>query len=197
MIGYLKGKIISKKPTKLLLDVNGVGYNLNISINTFEKIGDVGETCELHTYLNVKEDALDLYGFASEGEKEMYQVLIKVNGVGPKLALNILSGIQFDELKEAINTSDVSRIVAVPGIGRKTAERLVIELKDKVDAISDSESHGAAAGSFTVRSDAVAALVTLGYNPKTVNPVVRKVLDSNPQISIEDLIKESLAMINK
>ncbi|RMD51493.1 MAG: Holliday junction branch migration protein RuvA, partial [Ignavibacteria bacterium] len=133
MIGYLRGKIVSKKPTQIILDVNGVGYLINITTSTFETIGNK-EEISLFTYLSVKEDSLTLYGFSSVAEKEMFQLLISISGIGPKLAQGILSGIQIDELKSAIQEGNVTRIVAIPGIGRKTAERLLVELRDKVEA---------------------------------------------------------------
>jgi holliday junction DNA helicase RuvA len=193
MIGYLKGKIISSKPTKLLLDVNGVGYLVNISINTFDKISDK-EFISLYIHTSVKEDSITLFGFFSESEKEMFELLISVNGIGPKLALNILSGIQVDDLKNAIRTGDSSRIVAVPGIGKKTADRLVLELKTKVEQITDE---GGTEIPFSIKNEAVAALVTLGYNPKISEKAVRDVLTEEPNISIEDLIKKTLGNLNR
>ncbi len=196
MIGYLTGKIISKRPTQIIMDVNGVGYKINISINTFEKISENKEAVSLHTYLSVREDSLDLYGFFSESEKDMFQLLISISGIGPKLALGILSGIQIDELKEALKAGNISRIIAVPGVGRKTAERLMVELRDKVDSIA--EEIGTLTGkSYSVKNDAVTALTNLGYNHKTADQAVRKVLESSPKISIEGLIKETLALLNK
>ena len=195
MIGYLTGKIISKKPTQLLLDVNGTGYLINISINTFEKISITKDNVSFYTYLSVREDALDLYGFISESEKEMFELLISVSGIGPKLALGVLSGISVDELKEALNLSDVSRLVAIPGIGRKTAERLMIELRDKVDSVGESILE--AGSSVSIRNDAVTALTSLGYNQKTAESIVRNVLDKNPDATIEELIKEALSSLNK
>ncbi|MFA8344073.1 MAG: Holliday junction branch migration protein RuvA [Rhodothermaceae bacterium] len=197
MIGYLTGKIISKKPTQVLLDVNGVGYIINISINTFDKLSEEKEIASLYTYLNVKEDSLDLYGFDTPPEKEMFEMLISVNGVGPKSALSFLSGIQLDELKEAIKTGNLGRIIAVPGIGKKTGERLLIELRDKVDSIAEAVSSDSSLPNFNVRSDAVAALVSLGYNAKQAEKAAKIVMDSNPSVSIEELIKLSLAMLNK
>ncbi|MCF8243279.1 MAG: Holliday junction branch migration protein RuvA [Melioribacteraceae bacterium] len=196
MIGFLTGKIISKKPTKILLDVNGVGYLINISINTFDKLSDERETISLYTYLSVKEDALDLYGFFTAAEKEMFELLISISGIGPKLAQSILSGIQIDELRQAISEENVSRVIAVPGIGRKTAERLMIELRDKVEKLSETfESQPGV--SFGVRSDAVAALANLGYNQKAADKAVRNVLQLNPSASIEELIKEALGELNR
>jgi holliday junction DNA helicase RuvA len=194
MIGYLKGKILSKKPTKLLLDVNGVGYLVNISVNTFEKIAEMEEV-SLYTYLAVRESALDLFGFYSMAEKEMFEVLIGVNGIGPKSAQGILSGIQITDLKEAIRMGNISRLVTIPGIGKKTAERMMIELRDKVNSVAESEEN-IIRGYTSVRGDAIAALVNLGYNQKIAERIVNAVVDKNPAISIEDLIKNSLSALN-
>ncbi len=194
MIGYLRGKIISKKPTKLLVDVNGVGYLVNISISTFEKISDKEEV-SLYTYLSVRESALDLYGFYTLAEKEMFELLISVSGIGPKSAQSILSGIQIEDLKEALRTGNISRLVSIPGIGRKTAERLMVELRDKADSVSDS-SEDFKAGASTIRYDAITALVNLGYNQKVAERAVRAITDHNPNISIENLIKETLVSLN-
>ncbi|MEW5843256.1 MAG: Holliday junction branch migration protein RuvA [Bacteroidota bacterium] len=194
MIGYLHGKIISKKPTKLLLDVGGVGYLVNISINTFEKLSDKTEV-SLFTHLSVREDAMDLYGFFSVAEKEMFELLIGVSGIGPKSAQSILSGIQIDDLKDALKTGNVSRLISIPGIGRKTAERLMIELRDKIDSVSET-GETVTFGVSTVRGDAIAALVNLGYNQKVAERAVRSVTDKSPNISIEDLIKEALTNLN-
>lgn len=193
MIGYLTGKIISAKPTKILLDVNGVGYLINISINTFEKIYD-RESVSLHIYTNVKEDAINLFGFFTESEKEMFELLISVSGIGPKLAQSLLSGINIDDLKNAILTSDISRIIAVPGIGRKTAERVILELKSKVDNIKEE---GVKEFTSSIKNEAVAALTTLGYNSKIAEKTAREILSTNPNSTLEELIKKSLSQLNK
>ncbi len=193
MIGYLTGKIISLKPTKLLLDVNGVGYAVSISINTFENISEK-ETVSLFIYTSVKEDSITLFGFFTEPEKQMFELLISVTGIGPKLAQSILSGIQTDDLKDAILRGDVSRIIAVPGIGRKTGERLVLELKNKVDQVTET---GAKEIPFSVKNEAAAALTTLGYNSKVADKIIRDVLSEDPNLSLEELIKKSLSGLNK
>lgn len=197
MIGYLTGKIISKKPTKILLDVNGVGYEINITISTFESLSQKeDQTISLYTYLNVRDDALILFGFSTLSEKEMFELLISVNGIGPKSAQSILSGIQLEDLKDAIKNGDLSRIVAIPGIGRKTAQRLLIDLRDKTDSISEFEK-GIEGETYSLKIDAVVALTQLGYNQKNAERTVRLIMDSNPDISLEDLIKESLSNFNK
>jgi len=195
MIGHLSGKIISKKPTRVIIDVNGVGYIVNISISTFEKIADK-EEISLYTYLVVKEDALDLYGFYSVAEKEMFELLISVNGIGPKTAQSILSGIQIADLKEALKTGNISRIISVPGIGRKTAERMMIELRDKVESLALG-IEDTSFGSQSIRGDAITALVNLGYNQKIAERIVRDITDKTPAISIEDLVKEALSIFSK
>jgi Holliday junction DNA helicase RuvA len=193
MIGYLKGKIISSKPTQILLDVNGVGYEIKISINTFERISGK-DTVSLHIYTNVKEDSITLFGFYSEAEKEMFELLISINGVGPKSALGLLSGISTDELKQAIITNNVERMIAVPGIGRKTAERLILELRNKV---RDIKEEGTIPTKPSLQKEAVSALTTLGYNLVSAEKAVNKILSDDSGIALEELIKRSLKELNR
>jgi len=193
MIGFLTGNIISLKPTKVLLDVNGVGYSVNVSINTFENLTDK-KSISLHIYTSVKEDSITLFGFYNETEKEMFELLISVNGIGPKLALSVLSGIQVDELKEAIEAGNVSRLIAIPGVGRKTAERVVLELRSKVDKIKESEGQPI---SYSIKQEAISALTTLGYNYKLAENAVRDILSTSKDISLEELIKKTLGSLNR
>ena len=193
MIGFLTGKVISSKPTKILLDVNGVGYVVFISINTFEKISNK-EKVSLYIHTHVKEDSITLYGFHNESEKEIFELLISISGIGPKLALGVLSGIQTEDLKDAILNGDVSRIVAIPGIGKKTADRLILELKSKV---GDVRVEGERTVPQGVKQEAVSALTTLGYNYATSEKIVRQVLTSSPGCTLEELIKRSLSELNK
>jgi Holliday junction DNA helicase RuvA len=197
MIGYLTGKIVSLTPTRLLIDVNGVGYIVNITINTYEKLHTSTGNVSVFTYLNVKQDGMDLYGFHSQGEKDMFELLISINGIGPKLALGILSGIQTDELKDAIQFGNLNRIKAIPGIGKKTAERLVLELKDKISQVIDETTVTGSSGSYVIKTDAITALSTLGYAPKFAEKYVKQILDENPNIQLENLIKTALALLNK
>ena len=196
MIGYLTGKIISKKPTQVLLDVQGVGYLINISINTFDKLSEENSKISLYTYLSVREDSLTLFGFYTSSEKELFEILIGVNGVGPKLALGILSGISVNEFKDAVANNNVFRLVSIPGIGKKTAERMIMELRDKINKVIIDTSSGANTASFAVKDDAIAALIGLGYNQKTAELTTRAILEKNPSLPIEDLIKESLKKLN-
>ena len=193
MIGYLSGKIISSKPTRIILDVNGVGYVVNISINTFEKISDK-ESANLFIHTNVKEDSISLFGFYNESEKDMFELLISVNGIGPKLAISILSGILVDELRHAIMDGDISRIVSIPGIGRKTAERLVLELKSKITFVSSEEGEKIP---LSIKNEAIAALTTLGYNLKQSEKSVRDIISADPNVTLEDLIKKALGSLNR
>jgi len=193
MIGFLSGKVISSKPTEILIDVNGVGYTVYISINTFEKISDE-EIVALYIHTHVKEDSITLFGFYSEPEKEMFELLISISGIGPKLALSLLSGIQTEDLRDAILNGDVTRIIAIPGIGKKTAERLILELKSKVGEV---RVEGEPVVHHGVKQEAVAALTTLGYNYTTAEKVVRQILASSPTCTLEELIKKSLGELNK
>lgn len=193
MIGFLSGKVISAKPTQILLDVNGVGYKISISINTFEKISDK-KNISLFIHTHVKEDSIALFGFYSEGEKEMFELLISISGVGPKSAISLLSGISTDDLKHAITTGNVARITAVPGIGAKTAERLILELKNK---IKDIKEEGIKPAEVSTQKEAVAALATLGYNLNNAEKAVNKILSEEPNCGLEELIKRSLKEFNK
>ena len=192
MIGYLTGKIISSKPTQIILDVNGVGYLVNISITTFEKISDK-ETVSLFIHTSVKEDSITLFGFFTQSEKQMFELLISISGIGPKVSLGILSGITVDDLKDAISNGNVSRLIAIPGIGRKTAERVVLELRNKVDAIKPE-------GSIKVtpaKDEAISALSTLGYQRQLSEKIIRDLLSENANYSLEELIRKALAGLNK
>ncbi|MFA3783251.1 Holliday junction branch migration protein RuvA [Melioribacteraceae bacterium 4301-Me] len=195
MIGYLSGKIVSKKPTKIILDVNGVGYLVNISISTFQKLAEKQEA-SLYTFLALKENSLELYGFYTLDEKEMFEMLISVSGIGPKIAQSILSGIEIEELQEALRMNNLARLTAIPGIGKKTAERLLVELRDKVESFAEKTDF-ISKGSSNLKIDAVNALINLGYNLKIAERAVRAVLDKNPSIAIEDLIKEALASMSR
>lgn len=192
MIGFLTGKIISSKPTQILLDVNGVGYLVNISITTFEKISEK-ETASLHIHTSVKEDSIALFGFFTQSEREMFELLISISGIGPKVSLGILSGIAVDDLKDAIANGNVSRLIAIPGIGRKTAERVVLELRNKVDAIKVDGS----SKEISAKDEAISALATLGYQRQTSEKIIRDLLSENQNYSLEELIRKALSILNK
>ncbi|MBI1770337.1 MAG: Holliday junction branch migration protein RuvA [Bacteroidetes bacterium] len=192
MIAYLKGKLVHKEPTHVVVEVNGVGYQVGISLHTFSEIKD-REDIKLATYLVVREDAHILYGFASDSEKQMFQMLISVNGVGPSTALVVLSYLTPDELKSAIVNEDTNALQAVKGIGGKTAQRLVLELKDKLrkDVMETTGTGGTVRN--TLRSEALTALVTLGIGKaaaeKSIDTLLKK---SGGAISLEELVKQAL-----
>jgi Holliday junction DNA helicase RuvA len=193
MIAYLKGKLIHKEPTYVVLEVNGIGYQVSISLNTFSEIKDQ-EDLRLSTYMHVREDAHILYGFATEAEKQMFQYLISVNGVGPNTALVVLSYLPPNELKGAIVREDAGVLQAVKGIGGKTAQRIILELKDKLrkdPSLEDTEKPGLVRN--TMRHEALTALVTLGITrvaaEKSVDSVLKK---SGNTISLEELVKQAL-----
>ncbi len=193
MIAFLKGKLVHKEPTFVVMEVNGVGYQVNISLNTFSEIKD-REDIRLSTYLQVREDAHILYGFSNEAEKVMFQNLISVNGVGPNTAMVVLSYLPPAELKAAIVREDAATLQAVKGIGGKTALRLILELKDKLRKESTEETPGIPGGiRNTMRHEALSALITLGINKasaeKSVDTVLKK---SGNTISLEELVKQAL-----
>jgi holliday junction DNA helicase RuvA len=193
MIAYLKGKLVYKDPSHAIIEVNGVGYQVNISLNTFTEIKDK-EDIRLSTYFHVREDAQILFGFATEAEKQMFQYLISVNGVGPTTALVVLSFLPPEELKAAIIREDAPALQAVKGIGGKTAQRLILELKDKLKKDSLEEMPGnTGLVRNTVRHEALSALVTLGIAKpaaeKSVDAVLKK---SGNTISLEELVKQAL-----
>ena len=190
MISFIRGKKVEIDPAKLILDVNGIGYEINISLRTFSKIKDKKEI-NIHTYLNVKEDSHTLYGFNSKSEKQTFLSLLSINGVGPSTGIMILSSISADEFNKAIISSDVNKIKSVKGIGLKTAERIILELKDKISIYDISDDFY---DSFdnTIRDEALSALSSLGISKNIVDKHINDILKRNENISLEDLIKEVL-----
>lgn len=191
MIGRLQGRLLSKQPPQLLVDVNGVGYEVEAPMSTIYDLPAVGENVVLHTHLAVREDAQQLFGFASEQERSLFRDLIKVSGVGGKVALAILSGISVSEFVFCVQANDSARLVKVPGIGKKTAERLIIEMRDK---LGDGESVTLpSAGPQTAQgpvAEAHAALVALGYKPADASKMLDKVAE--PDMDSEALIRAAL-----
>ncbi|MBO0721701.1 MAG: Holliday junction branch migration protein RuvA, partial [Blastocatellia bacterium] len=169
MIAQITGKLIQKLPTSVIVEASGgVGYELTVPLSTFYVLGDVGNNVSLRVYTYVREDALLLYGFQTEREKKLFLLLIGVSGIGPKLAITALSGLSAEELIHAIRMGDLPRLVAIPGVGKKTAERILVELKDKVTALASSEFDervraGIAAGRDAIRDDVISALINLEY----------------------------------
>lgn len=193
MIGRLQGTILEKQPPTVLIDVQGVGYELEASMSTFYHLPDCGESIVLHTHLVVREDAQLLYGFHSLSERQMFRNLIKISGVGPKLALTILSGMSAEDFSRCILDADSKALTRLPGVGKKTAERLVIELKDRLqkdDSIKTSGTVVNIAKAANPVNDAVSALISLGYKAQQASQMVRG-LDVEDK-STEDIIRAAL-----
>ncbi|HEU0264900.1 MAG TPA: Holliday junction branch migration protein RuvA [Geobacterales bacterium] len=199
MIALLTGLLVHKAPDFIVLDVHGVGYRVQIPFSTYYDLPEPGGNASLQIYTHVKEDAIQLYGFRTLAEKELFKLLISVSGIGPKLAINILSNIEAPELSQAILRGDLARLSAIPGIGRKTAERLVLELKEKLKKLAPDSLAQLSTSSIPrgeVKDDVVSALVNLGYK----EPQVQKVLDSIPLgdgESVELLLKRALKVLMK
>jgi len=194
VIAHLRGRILRKGPQEVVLDVAGVGYRVVIPVSTFYRLGEPGHETELHTYTHVREDTLALYGFLTAGEQDLFERLISVSGVGPKLAVNILSGIEVPELVSALRTSDLSRLTRVPGVGKKTAERLIVELKDKMPAAAADEAPAARAAGGP-KEDLLSALVNLGYSRGEVERGVDRALQEDGSGRFEDLLRRALQIV--
>lgn len=197
MIGRLSGILLEKQPPHILLDVQGVGYELDAPMSTFYQLPSLGEKVTLHTHMVVREDAQLLYAFADKRGRELFRELIRLNGVGPKLALALMSGMEVDELVMAVQHQDVSALVRIPGVGKKTAERLLIELRDRFkawDALPGSVSlvvpSGVASAPIKPSADAVSALIALGYKPQEASKAVSAVDEDG--LSSEELIRRAL-----
>lgn len=194
MIAYIKGKLALKEPTHVIVDVGGMGYHVNISLNTFGQIKDE-ESCHLHTFLHVKEDAHTLYGFKTSGEKELFLHLISVSGIGPSTGLTMLSYLSPEEIKSAIVNEDVHVIQGIKGIGNKTAQRTILELKDKLrkEGFEPSEGQFSGETNNTLKREALSALLTLGINKNVAQKSIDSVLNkSSNTINLETLIKQAL-----
>ncbi len=190
MIHHLKGQLIEKNPTYVVIDCNGVGYLVNISLHTFSQIPD-SEAISLYTHLQVKEDDHTLYGFMQKSEREMFRLLISVSGVGTSTARTMLSSLSPSEVSEAIATGDVPTIQSVKGIGAKTAQRVILDLKDKVlKVLGDDEVF--VSQNNTNKEEALSALETLGYNRRQAGKVVDKILKEDPESTVESIIKLAL-----
>ena len=176
MIGYLRGQLVDKRTNQVLVDVNGVGYVVSIPLSTFYSLGDLHDDVTLLVHTHLREDSIALYGFLTAREKQFFELLISASGVGPSLALKILSGMSVDELLPAIRSGDLVRLTRIPGVGRKTAERIVVELRDKLAAMEPPQADRVTAtGRTQLESDVVSALLNLGYDRRTAERVVEDV----------------------
>ena len=195
MISYLEGTVVAKNPTDLVVDVGGIGFFVHIPLSSYEAIQDVGTTARILTYLYVREDAMALYGFATEGERELFEMLISVSGIGPPMAQKILSGISVADFKRFISTEEATGLTRIKGVGQKLARRLVVELRDKVAGISFGPEAGVATeGDAGDRlEEATSALVGLGANPFRARKAVMRVFrEDRDGMSVEEIIRQAL-----
>ena len=195
MIGSLIGLIKEKTPSSILLEVNGIGYEISIPLSTSFQLPKVGESAFLLTHLVVREDQHSLYGFATEEERKLFRALIKISGVGAKLAITILSGTNVTGFIQSVVNEDIDALVHLPGIGKKTAERLVVEMKDKISEISDEQHNLQDSGVKSAVAEAINALVNLGYKTKDAKNILDKI--DSEELSVEDLIRQALKSLNK
>jgi len=195
MIAFVEGKLTIKEPTFVIIETGGIGYEIKISLNTYSSIKDE-EACKLHTYLHVKEDAHTLYGFSELTEKKLFLLLISISGIGPSTALMMFSSLSTNEIKSAISNEEVTVIQSVKGIGSKTAQRVILELKDKIrkeELMSLNNGQISPSSHNTMRIEALSALVTLGINKQQAEKSIESILQNNDeQITLEELIKRAL-----
>jgi Holliday junction DNA helicase RuvA len=196
LIAQLSGRILRKSPQDAVIDVSGVGYRVLIPVSTFYRLGDEGSEASLRIYTHVREDALQLFGFASETEQALFERLIDVAGVGPRLAINILSGIEAADLVQALRGSDIARLTRIPGVGKKTAERLVVELRDKMPRLVEAEAAAASAPPGGIKEDVVSALANLGYARGDAEKGVERALRDDGSGRFEDLLRRSLRILS-
>lgn len=201
MIAHLSGTLLSKNPNSVIVDVSGVGYEVNIPVSTFYELEDTGTNVKLRIYTHVKEDALQLYGFKTARERELFINFISVSGIGPKIGIALLSGMSADELITSIKTNNLARLTLIPGVGKKTAERLIVDLREKMTALSaaqgeeDTGARPEAAEASTedsVRSQALSGLMNLGYQRSAAEKAIDTALSEGGDLSVESVLKRSL-----
>jgi Holliday junction DNA helicase RuvA len=200
MISHLTGRVIHKSPTEIVIDVHGVGYEVNIPLSTFQKIENVNGDVTIFTHLHVREDAMVLFGFATESEREVFLLLISISGIGPKIAQSILSGITSAELREAILRGNVEALTSIAGVGRKTAERIILELKSKIGKFEYSQEPGSPTSQqLKIRTEAVIALMSLGFTRANAEASLRAVLSESAgkDMPLEEIIKKALHHTSK
>jgi Holliday junction DNA helicase RuvA len=195
VIAQIRGRLLRKQPQEAVVDVAGVGYRVTIPLSTFYRIGEPGAEVTLLTHTHVREDTLALFGFLTPVEQAIFERLIAVSGVGPKLAVSILSGIEAPELVAALRSSDLARLTRIPGVGKKTAERLVLELKDKLQEIPSSAAPPA--GPSAAADDIVSALLHLGYSRPEAERAVERTLREHAEGRFEDLLRASLQVVSR
>ena len=202
MIAFLSGKLLEKQANTLIVEVGGVGYEVSIPLSTFYELGEPGTDVELRIYTHVREDAIQLFGFKTARERDLYLKLISVQGIGAKSGITMLSGMSADEIIAAIRTNDLGRLTTIPGVGKKTAERLVIELRDKVGELAIAAGASASnsieqLSSDLVFDDALSALVNLGYQRSAAERALKKVAEEGVDLSVQKLLRRSLQLLAK
>jgi holliday junction DNA helicase RuvA len=196
MIGLLRGRLLEKRPNQVILDVAGVGYLVAVPLSTFAALGELRGEVTLLIHTHVREDALSLYGFLSQREKHLFELLLGASGVGPSLALKILSGMNVEELVPAIRTGDLARLTKIPGVGRKTAERMVVELKDKLETVTVESEKVPSASPAGVEADVKSALLNLGYDERTADSAVAEAKRDAGTASFERLLRVTLTTLS-
>ena len=203
MIAYLSGKLLEKQATSVIVDVGGIGYEVIIPLSTFYELGEVGTDVQLRIYTHVREDTLQLFGFQTERERQLYLKLISVQGIGAKSGISMLSGMSADELIVAIRTDNLARLTSIPGVGKKTAERIVIELRDKLNEISSASIEERSASAQThipadaVYDDALSALTNLGYQRNAAEKALKQSVQEGTEMSVQKLLRRSLQLLAK
>jgi len=206
MIAHLSGTLLAKQATSVILDVGGVGYEVTIPLSTFYDLEDLGSQIQLRIYTYVREDALQLFGFKTAREREVFLRLISVSGVGPKLGITMLSGMNADEIIHSIRTNNLARLTSIPGVGKKTAERLVLDLRDKISALSSpaldqeigaSPDAQAAQSPDSIREDALSALLNFGYQKSSAEKALNSAMQEGGEISVETLLRRALRSLAK
>ena len=196
MIAHLRGKLLAKHPNRAIVETAGVGYDVTITVPTFTELPQTGAEVALHIHTYVREDVLALYGFLRPAEKQLFEKLISVSGIGPKLAVTILSGMAADEMVGAIRGNDVARLTKIPGIGKKTAERMVLELRDKLPPLG-AEAEAAIPKPSAVQEDVMSALINLGYQRAVAEKAVSAVVNTGKNDSFETMFREALAALSR
>ncbi|MEO8041074.1 MAG: Holliday junction branch migration protein RuvA [Acidobacteriota bacterium] len=203
MIGFLSGKILEKDANTLIVDVGGVGYEVTIPLSTFYELGEIGSDVSLRIFTHVREDALQLFGFKTARERDLYLKLISVQGIGAKSGITMLSGMSADEIVTAIRTNNLVRLTSIPGVGKKTAERMVIELRDKIGELSTSAAASASASargdgsSDSAFDDALSALVNLGYQSNAAEKALQDAAKDGVDVSVQKLLRAALQRLAK
>ncbi len=205
MIAHLSGTLLAKQATSVILDVGGVGYEVTIPVTTFYDLEEIGGQVSLRIYTHVREDALQLYGFRTARERELFMLLISVSGIGPKSGIAMLSGMSADEIITALRTNNLARLTSIPGVGRKTAERLVIELRDRMAALSSpaleeelaAQAKGAPPSEDALREDTLSALLNLGYQKPAAEKALTQAVTDGGELTVELLLRRSLRLLSK